>query len=235
MVNILQILQQSEKHPGLSPEFKNQFDKLSQSAQDATAELKSAMTHVFTLLANPQSDMHGQIRDYWVSRSPGGQVPRNLSVGQIIEGIEMTEVRILPAENSESVPRLAGEGEQVAQVNKSTEPWLKRMGGVKGLTTSILKLGLKAILHAGAMWALFSFFAGNKSHMSVTEMGTAICALTCESMTLLGSALNNLFKWKRLNSWAMAKGGVYQSATKWFTSSIKAGQTIGRRFVLQIS
>lgn len=208
----------------LSDAFKETMEKMEGTAKDAAVELQSVLPHVFVLLANPQYDAHTQIREYWDARMPGG-APIDLTVGQIVEGIEMLPLNEVAAVG-DAAPQLVGEGEAITQINKKGGGWLNKVGKIAGLSFKWL---FKAALHCGAVFSLYSFFAGDTSHASVSEMGTAICVAVTEGVALVGKGIGKLLRFGKTMNWAMAEKGAYRTATAWFAGTMKAGKTIGAR------
>ena len=208
----------------LTDAFKQTMEKMDGTAKDAAAELQSALPHVFALLANSRYDVHTQIREYWDARMPGG-APKDLTVGQMIEGIEMVPLKEVAAVG-DTAPQLVGEGEAVTQINKKGGGWLNKIGKFVGKSFKVL---FKVALHAGAVFFLYSFFAGDKSHASVSEMGTVICAAVTEGVAILGKGIGKLLSFGKAMNWAMAEKGAYRTATAWFAGTMKAGKTFGAR------
>ena len=162
----------------------------------------------------PTSDVVGkQISQYWNKRlpKPAGPVEielQNFSAAQVAEAAESAPI--------------------------STQTWTDKVKAidVKGMlrkaglvTLQAVKSLIKVAIHGAAVFSFYSFLKGDTSHMSISEMGTAITSIVSEACYLVGWVGSKVLGISRVFTWAMGKGGIIRSVTAWFTNSIKAGST----------
>ena len=165
----------------------------------------------------PASDVVGkQISEYWKKRlpkpaGPAGPVEiemQNFTVAQVAEVAEAAPI--------------------------DARTWTDRIKAIdyKGLlqkagliTFNVIKSVIKIAIHGAAVFSFYSFLKNDLSHMSISEMGTAITSIVSEACYFVGWVGSKILSLEKVFTWAMGKGGIIRSATAWLTSSIKAGSS----------
>jgi hypothetical protein len=185
------------------------FDKREDNMHTIRADLEKNMGDILRKLADPNSGLFAQFKDYWERRLPAGQQRSSWSVEQLITAIE----------DEKFTKSLIDSGE-LPPVEASLKTKMK-----EGLVTGTKAL-LQGFMHAAAIGLSVLALVEGGTNLHALETAQIAFTLAAEGLSMIGSAA------RRLITWGIARVKGWTRTISWFFSVSDAGmKKFGQRSV----